>query len=253
MGRKETFDGFFVVGGFEYLPRDGVVLGISGSYSDVDANAVQGQTAQGKLIEGSVYGAVTTTGGLVIDGRVSAGSYKARTNRTVGISAAVFNLGTNDDSLSLTGELGLSAPIEAKSFVFTPRVAAQYQYIGFDNVRETGGGPALDIDRSNFESLQIRAGASASGKKTAVIRPYIYADVVFDAMDGDSFFGANFAGSGTGRFPFALRQDDTSWGEAGVGVTISQPTFDFTASIDTTVGRQDFQAQQYSLSAVIRF
>lgn len=253
-GREDLFNGFFVVGGFEYLPRDGVVLGISGGYSDVDGvTAVGGQTVQGELLEASLYGAVTTANGLVIDGRVSAGSFKAQTARTVGIAGTAFNLRTNDDSLSLTAELGFSSPIETKAVVITPRVAAQYQYIGFDNVRETGGGPALDIARNKFESLQIRSGISASAKRTAVFRPYIYADMVFDALDGDAFVGANLVGSGTGRFPFALRRDDKSWAEAGVGLTISQPTFDFTASIDTTVGRQDYQAQQYSLSALIRF
>lgn len=252
-GRRDFFDGFFVVGGFEYLPRDGVVLGISGGYSDVDANVVRGQSVAGQLIEGSVYGAVTTPGGLIVDGRVSAGSFKVDTARTVAVGTGVFNLRTDDDSLSITAELGLSRPFETKTIVFTPRVAAQYQYIGFDDVRETGGGPALDIDRNKFDSLQVRVGASASAKKTAVFRPYIYADYVYDVMEGDRFFGANFAGSTTGRFPFAYRSDDDSWAEAGVGLTISQPTFDFTASIDTTVGRQDFQAQQYSLSALVRF
>ncbi|GGB70486.1 autotransporter domain-containing protein [Blastomonas aquatica] len=252
-GRRENFDGFFVVGGFEYLPRDGVVFGISAGYSDTDARAVAVQSVSGELIEGSVYGAVTTTNGLVIDGRVSAGRFTVDTERTVAVGAGVFNLGTNDGSLSLTAELGLSAPFETEAVVLTPRVAAQYQYIGFDDVRETGGGPALDIDRNKFDSLQIRVGGSASGKKTAAFRPYIYADYVYDVLEGDRFFGANFAGSTTGRFPFAYRSDDSSWAEAGVGLTISQPTFDFTASIDTTVGRQDFQAQQYSLSALVRF
>jgi hypothetical protein len=252
-GRQENFDGYFVTAGLEYMPRDGVVLGISGSYSDVDARAVQVQSVGGELIEGSIYGAVSTKGGLVLDGRVSAGSFKVDTNRTVGISGRAFNLRTQDDSLALTAEIGLSKPIETKTVVFTPRVAAQYQYIGFDDVREVGGGPALDIDRNKFDSLQVRVGASASAKKTAVFRPYIYADYVYDVLEGDAFFGANFAGSTTGRFPFAYRSDDRTWAEAGVGLTISQPTFDFTASIDTTVGRQDFQAQQYSLSALIRF
>jgi hypothetical protein len=253
-GRRDFFDGYFITAGFEYLPRDGVVLGISGSYSDVDASVVRGQAASGELIEGSIYGAVTTPGGLIVDGRVSAGRFTADTARTVVIgNTAPFNLATNDDSLSITAELGLSRPFETKTIVFTPRVAAQYQYIGFDDVREVGGGPALDIDRNKFDSLQVRVGASASAKKTAVFRPYIYADYVYDVMNGDSFFGANFAGSTTGRFNFAYRSDDRNWAEAGVGLTISQPTFDFTASIDTTVGRQDFQAQQYSLSALFRF
>ncbi|WP_193746656.1 autotransporter domain-containing protein [Blastomonas sp. AAP53] len=252
-GRQDNFDGYFVVGGFEYLPRDGVVLGISASYSDVDANVVRGQQASGRLLEGSVYGAVTTPGGMIVDGRVSAGSFKVDTARSVAVGTGLFNLATQDDSLAITAELGLSAPIEGKSVVVTPRVAAQYQYIGFDDVRETGGGPALDIDRNKFDSLQIRTGLSASAKKTAVFRPYIYADFVYDVLEGDRFFGANFAGSTTGRFPFAYRADDRTWAETGVGLTISQPTFDFTASIDTTVGRQDFQAQQYSLSALVRF
>jgi len=251
--RDDKFDGFFVVAGLEYLPRDGVVLGISGGYSDVDSSVVRGQAVSGELIEGSVYGAVTTKSGLVFDGRVSAGTFKVDTARTVVVGAGLFNLASSDDSLAITAELGMSAPIVTEAMVITPRVAAQYQYIGFDDVRETGGGPALDIDRNKFDSLQIRTGISASAKKTAVFRPYIYADFVYDAMDGDAFFGANFAGSTTGRFPFAYRSDDNSWGEAGVGLTIAQPTFEFTASIDTTVGRQDFQAQQYSLSALVRF
>lgn len=251
--RDDFFDGFFVVGGFEYLPRDGVVLGISAGYSDVDASVVRGQSVAGRLIEGSVYGAVTTPGGLVFDGRVSAGSFQVDTLRGVNVGPAGFTLRSEDDSLAITAELGISAPIETASVVVTPRVAAQYQYIGFDDVRETGGGPALDIDRNKFDSLQIRTGLSATAKKTATFRPYVYGDFVYDVMEGDAFFGANFAGSTTGRFPFAYRSDDRSWGEMGVGLTIAQPTFEFTASIDTTVGRQDFQAQQYSLSALVRF
>lgn len=252
-GRQENFDGYFVTAGLEFMPRDGVVLGISGSYSDVDARAVRAQSVAGELIEGSIYGAVTSAQGLVVDGRVSVGSLKIDTARTVGIAGRDFTLTTGDDNLSLTAELGLSKAFETKTIVFTPRIAAQYQYVDFGTVRETGGGPALDIYRDKFDSLQVRVGASASAKKTAVFRPYIYADYVYDVLDGDAFFGANFAGSTTGRFPFAYRSDDSSWAEAGVGLTISQPTFDFTASIDTTVGRQDFQAQQYSLSALFRF
>jgi len=252
-GRRDTFDGYFITAGFEYLPRDGVVLGISGSYSDVDANVVRGQFVTGELFEGSVYGAVTTPGGLIVDGRVSAGRFSVDTARTVTVANTPFALSTSDDSLSITAELGLSKAYETKTIVFTPRIAAQYQYINYGDVREAGGGPALDIDRDKFDSLQIRVGASASAKKTAVFRPYIYADYVYDVLEGDRFFGANFAGSTTGRFPFAYRSDDRTWAEAGVGLTISQPTFDFTASIDTTVGRQDFQAQQYSLSALVRF
>jgi hypothetical protein len=252
-GRRDFFDGYFITGGFEYLPRDGVVLGISGSYSDVDANVVRGQSVAGELLEGSIYGAVTTPGGLIVDGRVSAGRFSVDTARSVLVGPTVFNLGTSDDSLALTAELGLSKAYETKTIVFTPRIAAQYQYINYGDVREIGGGPALDIDRDKFDSLQVRVGASASAKKTAVFRPYIYADYVYDVLEGDRFFGANFAGSTTGRFPFAYRSDDRTWAEAGVGLTISQPTFDFTASIDTTVGRQDFQAQQYSLSALVRF
>lgn len=252
-GRRDFFDGFFVTGGFEYLPRDGVVLGISGSYSDVDANVVRGQSVAGELLEGSIYGAVTTPGGLIVDGRLSAGRFSVDTTRPVLVANNLFNLRSSDDSLAMTAELGISKAYETKTIVFTPRIAAQYQYIDFGDVRETGAGPALDIDRDKFDSLQIRVGASASGKKTAVFRPYIYADYVYDVLEGDAFFGANFAGSTTGRFPFAYRSDDRTWAEAGIGLTISQPTFDFTASIDTTVGRQDFQAQQYSLSALIRF
>ena len=252
-GRRDFFDGYFVTGGFEYLPRDGVVFGISAGYSDVDANVVFGQSVAGELIEGSIYGAVTTPGGLIVDGRISAGRFSVDTTRPVLIANAPFNLRSSDDSLAMTAELGLSKAFETKTVVITPRIAAQYQYIKYGDVRETGGGPALYIDRDKFDSLQIRVGASASAKKTAVFRPYIYADYVYDVLEGDRFFGANFAGSTTGRFPFAYRSDDRSWAEAGVGLTISQPTFDFTASIDTTVGRQDFQAQQYSLSALIRF
>jgi hypothetical protein len=252
-GRRDFFDGYFISGGFEYLPRDGVVLGISASYSDVDANAVLGQQVAGELIEGSIYGAFTSAQGLTLDGRISAGSFQVDTARSLFIAGAPFTLSTTDDSLALTAELGLSKAYETKTIVFTPRIAAQYQYINYGDVREAGGGPALDIDRDKFDSLQIRVGASASAKKTAVFRPYIYADYVYDVLEGDRFFGANFAGSTTGRFPFAYRSDDRTWAEAGVGLTISQPTFDFTASIDTTVGRQDFQAQQYSLSALFRF
>ncbi|WP_373487358.1 autotransporter domain-containing protein [Blastomonas sp.] len=253
VGRKDQFDGFFVVGGFEYLPRDGVVLGISAGYADIDATVVRGQEAQGRLFEGSVYGAVTTGNGLIVDGRLGIGSFKSETARSVALGNTVFNLATTDDNLSITAELGLSAPFETKTVVLTPRVAAQYQYIGFDDVTETGGGPALAIDRNKFDSLQIRIGASASAKKTATFRPYIYADLVYDVLDGDRFFGGNFAGSTTGRFPFALRADDDSWVEMGAGLTISQPRFDLTASVDTTAGRQDFQAQQYTLTALIRF
>lgn len=252
---RDNFDGYFITGGLEYLGNDNTIIGLSVYYSDIDGNAALNQSADAKLWQGTLYGAYQSDSmGLVFDGLISAGNYKAKTRRDVTIGANAYNLRSSDNSFAFVAEGGVSYPIEVYGGAYiTPRAAINYTTIDFSDVNETGGAAALQIERDRYESLQGRIGMSFSGKKDARVKPYFYADFVYDYLDHDDRFGANWVGSTAQVAPFQLSNYDSSWGEMGLGITYNGDAFDITAAVDTTVGSQDVRSQSYSLTARFQF
>ncbi|WOE75181.1 autotransporter domain-containing protein [Alterisphingorhabdus coralli] len=251
--RDDQFDGFFLAGGLEYLPDANSVFGISLSYSDVDGTSQGAQQAQGQMLQATIYGAYRTNSGITFDTQIGVGNYSAETQRNVAIGANSFDLRSDDDSFAYTAEIGVSKDFEAKTLVFRPRAALNFQSVSFTDLQETGGAPALNIDRDAFETLQGRIGVTATTKPGNSFRPWIRADYVHDFLDRDATFGANFVGGVGGLAPFAIASDDSNWVEAGVGINYDTGNVTIGVSAETTIGRSDFQNQAYSGSVRIRF
>ncbi|MEM1132278.1 MAG: autotransporter domain-containing protein [Pseudomonadota bacterium] len=251
--RDDQFDGFFLAGGLEYLPDDNSVFGISLSYSDVDGTSQGAQQAQGQLLQGTIYGAYRTNSGITFDTQIGIGSYSAETLRTVTIGTNSFNLRSDDDSFAYTAEIGVSKDFTTKTILLRPRAALNFQSVSFTDLQETGGAPALDIDRDAFETLQGRIGVTATAKPGSSFRPWIRADYVHDFLDRDATFGANFVGGAGGLAPFAIASDDSNWVEGGIGLNYVTDYITIGLSAETTIGRSDFQNQAYSGTIRIRF
>ena len=253
---SDDIDGYFFAGGLEYLPNDNAIVGVSINYSDVDGIVgapTVSQTTTGELLHVSLYGAVKSKGGLIFDGQLGLGSYETSSIRNVSIGATASTLTSEDTSSVFTAEAGASKVFELATASLTPRVSVNYATIGFDDVAETGGQAALQIQRDSFNSFQVRGGATVNLNRDAPFRPWVRADYVHDFSDRDNNFLANFVGGSGGFAPFALSTDDSDWVEAAVGFDIELTGLVFGFSAETTIGRSDFQNQSYQGSVTFKF
>lgn len=251
---RDQFDGFYVAGGIEKALGDGGVIGFSLSYTDVKGDtAVPGQEASGNLYQGTLYGKTALAGGLELSTQLSAGVLDSKTSRIVDLVGTPFTLTGKDASLVVTGEVALAKNFDLGSLQLGPRVAARASHIGFSKYSETGGGPALSIDRSSLNSVQGRAGLALSGKRGSAFRPHLSADYVHEFQDAPASFGATFVGGPGPNAIFGLAGADKDWFEVGGGMTFRTGNVDLSLGADTTIGRKDVSNQSYRGSATFHF
>lgn len=250
---EDEFDGFFIAGGLEYYLNEDTMLGLSAYYSDVDANVALGQQAEGRTIMGSLYGRTKSFGGLVLDARISAGTYNIKTMRSVALGAQNFNLTSQDDSFVFASEVGLSKELDLLGAIIAPGIKGRAAKVNFDTVNEAGGGPALTIVRPDYNSLQGLAGVEFKSKPGRALQMRASMNYVHEFNDNPSVFGANFVGGNGLPAPFALVNQDRDWGEVGVGLRYNAGNISFDLSADSTVGRSDVDSQVYSGAVTFRF
>ncbi len=251
---RDQFDGFYLAGGIEKALGDGGVIGFSLSYTDVKGDtAVPGQQASGNLYQGTLYGKTALAGGLELSTQISAGVFDSKTSRIVDLVGTPFTLTGKDASLVVTGEVALAKNFDLGAVEFGPRVAARASHIGFSKYNETGGGPALTVDRSSFNSVQGRAGLALSGKRGSAFQPHLSADYVHEFQDTPASFGATFVGGPGPNAIFGLAGTDKDWFEVGGGVTFTTGNVDLSIGADTTIGRKDVSNQSYRGSVTFHF
>lgn len=251
---RDQFDGFYLAGGIEKALGDGGILGFALSYTDVKGNtAVAGQKATGKLYQGTLYGKATLGGGIELTTQFSVGLFDSETTRVVDLVGTPFTLKGQDNSLVVTGEVMLGKGFDLGAVEFGPRAGLRASHIGFSRFSETGGGPALAVDRSSISSVQGRAGLALSGKRGSSFQPHLSADYVHEFKDAPVSFGATFAGGPGPNAIFGLAGTDTDWFEVGGGVTFTTGNVDLTIGADTTIGRKDVSNQSYRGSVTFRF
>lgn len=250
---EDKFDGFFISGGLEYYLDDSSFIGLSAYYSDVDATVALGNTAQSKAIMGSIYGRSQTFGDLVLDARVTLGTYNVETLRNVALGTQAFGLTTDDDSLVFGSEIGLSKELDLLESTIAPGIRARAAKINFSNVDEQGGGPALTINRPDYESIQGLAGVEFKSKPGNKLQLRASMNYVHEFLDNPNAFGANFVGGTGAVVPFQLVNADKNWGEVGVGLRYNAGSVSFDLSADSTVGRSDVSSQVYSGAVTFRF
>ncbi|MES2058441.1 MAG: autotransporter outer membrane beta-barrel domain-containing protein, partial [Pseudomonadota bacterium] len=252
LGGRNQFDGYYVAAGLETEVSEHAVAGFAFSYTKIDGDtAIASQKARGALYQGTIYGKLESANGIVLDAVASAGLFATRTDRTASILATTYQLQAKDQSLALSAEIGLGKNFDLGQIKVGPRVSLRASRIAFDRVAETGGGPALVYDRENLDSLQARAGLTASG--TGKIRPYLSAYYVHDFANQPAAFGANFVGGLGPNALFAMTGEDNDWAEIGGGIAIGTDKVEFSVGADTTLARSDVANQSYRASIKLRF
>ncbi|PHR21723.1 MAG: autotransporter domain-containing protein [Sphingopyxis sp.] len=250
---EDEFDGFFIAAGLEYYLDESSFIGLSGYYSDIDANVSLGNSAQSKAIMGSIYGQSKTFADLVLDARVTIGTYNVKTLRSVALGAQAFNLTTDDDSLVYATEVGLSKELNVLDAIIAPGIRGRAAKINFSDVSEVGGGPALTIIRPDYNSVQGLAGVEFKSKPGRKLQLRASMNYVHEFIDNANGFGANFVGGNGLAAPFRLATNDKNWGEVGVGLRYNVGNISFDLSADTTIGRSDVSNQVYSGAISFRF
>ena len=250
---EDEFDGFFIAAGLEYYLDESSFIGLSGYYSDIDANVFLGNSAQSKAIMGSIYGQSKTFADLVLDARATIGTYNVKTLRSVALGTQAFNLTTDDDSLVYATEVGLSKELNVLDAIIAPGIRGRAAKINFSDVSEVGGGPALTIIRPDYNSVQGLAGVEFKSKPGRKLQLRASMNYVHEFIDNPNGFGANFVGGNGLAAPFRLATNDKNWGEVGVGLRYNVGNISFDLSADTTVGRSDVSNQVYSGAISFRF
>jgi uncharacterized protein YhjY with autotransporter beta-barrel domain len=252
LGGRDKFDGFYIAGGIETELGRHAVLGFSLSYSKLDGQTVSAPgTARTELIQGSVYAKVETPGGMVLDGIMSGGSFKANTVRVVNVLGTSYTLTGENTVPAISGEIGLGKNFDAGKITVTPRIAARGSHIDLSSFSETGGGPALRYARTSLDSFQGRAGLTLSGGTS--IRPQLSAYWVHEFTRQAVSIGANFVGGNGPNALFALGGRDRDFAEVSGGLTVTTGKVDLSVSADTTISRDDVSNQSYRGTIAFHF
>lgn len=251
-GGRDPFDGFYIVGGIEARVDDKSALGFGLSYSNIDGKRMFGQTAEGELIQGTLYGRFGESLGLSLDAQVSAGIYQSSTHRTGSFAGTAFDLRSRDNALALSSEVGASYWAGSDTLRFGPRIAIRASRIDLTPTAERGTGPALLLDGDRIRSAQGRAGFQFDGDAGG-FRPFGSAYFVHDFIDRPSYFTAGFVGGTPVRAPFLLASQDQNWGELGGGLAYRAGQATFSIATDVTVGRSDVRNSSYRAGLKLTF
>jgi len=254
MGRDQL-DGWFAAFGLEKAVSDQATVGFGLSYSDLDGTTGgAAQNAGARLVQGSVYGALATDKGLMLDLRVSAGLLSSDSKRSVTLASTPYALNLQQDPLAFAAEAGVGYDVTKKGgkVSFVPRASLRYASIGFDRAAEVGGPMALTVHRKAYKALESRLGASVAGT-VGKVRTYLEANFVRDLLDQKTGFNAGFVG-GTAAAPFTLAGADDNWAEVSGGLSFDLGSKAVLAvEADSTLFRSDLRNQTYRGSLTLRF
>jgi uncharacterized protein with beta-barrel porin domain len=249
---ETDISGVFVSGGVEFYTGDNTMIGVSGYFNSVAADAPLGQEVKSDTYAASLYGRHKLDGGLVLDGQFSIGSMGFETDRSVVLVNAGQRLTSSSDNLLIQGALGLSYDLETGIGTFSPGIEGRYATVDLSTVREDGGTLALTLDREKFESTQARFGIDFE-KQTSVVQLNANAQVVYEFEEGPQLLAANFA-QGTGPSAnFVLDTADQTWVELGINAEVGQGPVKIGAGFDTTIGRDTANAQVFRGSLTYSF
>jgi hypothetical protein len=250
--QQTEFDGFYLSGGVEFYPGESTMVGVSGFYSSIDATVPLDQRVESDTYAASIYLRHAFTNGPVIDGQFSMGSMGFDTQRRVQFLASNQTLESTSDDLLISGALGISYDLESSFGTFSPGIEARYASVDLATTRETGGFLGLNLGREKFESKQARVGFAyeKQGKQIAI---NANAQFVREFEEGPQLLGANFA-TGTGPTAnFVLDTADRNWGEVGIAAIFGTGPLQTSIALDTTIGRENAEAQVVRGSATWRF
>lgn len=250
--QQTDISGYFIAGGVEFYPGENTMVGLSGYFNSLEADVPLGQRVDSDTYAASLYMRHAFEGGPIIDGQFSMGSVGMDTTRAVQFLGATQTLESSSDDLLISGALGISYDLTSSLGTFSPGIEARIASVDLATVRETGGAVALAAARETFKSKQTRFGLDyeKQGKGVAINAT---AQFVWEFEDGPQLLAANFA-SGIGpNANFVLDTSDHTWGEIGVSATVGNGPFQLSVGADTTIGRDNADAQVFRGTATYRF
>ena len=251
-GGRSSFDGWYAAAGVEKKASSVLSIGFGLSYSHIDGNTTAGDNGRGELYQGTLYMKAAWPNGFTIDGVASAGLFDINNTRIASLVGTNYTLRSDDQSLALSGELGMGKTWDVGGLKVGPRAALRYSQLGFSTTVESGGPMALKIERKTYDSLQGRVGLTLGGSKGQV-RPYLTGYYVHDFNDTPASFGANFVGGSGPSAVFALGGTDKDWWEVSGGLALDLKNVELTVGADTTIGRDDVRNQSYRAGIKFRF
>ncbi|WP_231621753.1 autotransporter outer membrane beta-barrel domain-containing protein [Sphingomonas sp. 37zxx] len=249
---RNQFDGFFIAAGVEHLMDEASTIGFAFTYSDLNGSTVAaGDSSGSQLIQGTLYSS-SRYGALLVDTQTSAGVLKIDSSRQAAIGANNFTLTSDERAFTFSNETGVALVAETTGATVKPRASLRYSHIGFTNVAEQGGGPAMRYNLGNFDSLQGRAGASANATLGSV-QPFVSANYVHEFRDAPGAFGANFVNGIGNAAVFSLPTTDRDWAEISGGFTFGSERVSATIAAERTIERDDIRNATLRGSVAIRF
>ncbi len=165
---------------------------------------------------------------------------------------ATQTLESSSDDLLISGALGISYDLKSSIGTFSPGIEGRIASVDLATVRESGGNTALSVARETFKSKQARFGFDYE-KQGKMVSINANAQFVWEFEDGPQLLGANFA---TGIGPnanFVLDTADHTWGEIGISASVGNGPLQLTVGADTTIGRDNADAQVFRGTATYRF
>jgi opacity protein-like surface antigen len=249
---KEHFDGWTLSAGIEHAVSENIKLGASLSYTDLSLNDQAAKSVNSNHAAVTLYGQLQSKSNLVLSGQFSIGSFDTSTERNI-VFPASYALSSEDENLSVTSKIQLSKPLKMSDFTLIPKVGLQTAMVDFNDVLETGGITALNIDRKYYSSTQGRLGLDIVSNKNSNFYMRISGDVVNEFDDSLNVFRAGFAQNNGESANFLLAGTDQFWGEVGAGFAFEIDKAVMSLSVDTTVGRDDLSTQSYRAGITFKF
>lgn len=251
-GPRDAFDGFFVSSGLETEVGDRGILGVALSYTDLDGTtSVGGQSADGQLYQGTLYGKQQLGSTVYVDLQLSAGLLSTSTERPDVLVPDNLVLRSQEDALAVLSEVGIGAESSEGPIRFGPRASLRSSLIDFSRSLETGGPSALQIARSDYRSIQSRLGLVLQGK--GKVRPNVTVNYVHEFRDPAAGFGANFVGGVGGNVLFRMAGQDKDWVELTGGLTVDTGNLSLSLAADTSFGRSGVRNDTYRAAISLRF
>ncbi|MFN4019542.1 MAG: autotransporter domain-containing protein [Erythrobacter sp.] len=250
--QQTEISGLFLSGGIEFYPGEHTMLGLAGTFSQLEAEVPLGQQVDSNTYAVSLYMRHHFADGPVLDGQFAMGSMGFDTIRTVQFLGAEQTMTSSSADLLVSGAVGLSYDLATGIGTISPGIEARYASVDLGVVRETGGIAALAVNRETFKSTQARFGFDFE-KQAKMVQINANAQLVWEFEDGPQLLGANFAQGIGPNANFVLDRADHTWVELGLSANVGDGPLRMGLGFDTTIGRDSAAAQVIRATSTYRF
>jgi subtilase-type serine protease len=242
--------------GLEMEAGSNLTLGTAFGYVNGRSNVI-GTEAETRTSQAIAYGSYRLSKQAYVAGLASVTNTDIGTQRGVTDGLGKFNLNgdTHATSYDLQLETGYNFGI-AKGLTLTPRAALRYSSTTIDGYRERGGEVALLVDDIAEKRLEARMGAQVSGSTKVfgwALTPHLAADRVQALSTNGSGLNVRFAEAAGFAFALPGFSTDRAWTEVKGGLSFAKGPLSFGASVQSSLGRDDYRDDRAVADFTFRF